>query len=884
MTPTTPPPSISVPATPTPGAANPAGCGSRLFARGLTLTEPDAGSVTARVEVVRSRPSEPEASVTVRASSGTAAAGVDYAAFTNQLVFPAGIGTQVVEVVVAGDLAVEPVETITLLFTNAVAADLVTTQVTVYVLDNDLPRVSARDAAVNEGDGGTTIAVIPVQLSAPPTNTVSLQGFTSNGTAVAGSDYTALTGTSIVFTVGVTQHLVRVAVLADNDPEGTETFFLHLQAISNAVLDRTPATCTIVDDDVTVTPPEMWISDVTVLEGHAGATQAVFTVTLSTSSVLAVSVTYATADLTAGAPADYTALPATALSFTPGVTSRTVSVEVQGDLVSEPTQTFRVVLSAPVNATLVDAQGVGTIVDDDPLALTCPGDVFLVVTGEAGAIVTFDATLSSNECGATASLDPPSGSYFPLGTNSVAATAAGSCWTPVTCSFAVVVQAAAEACPYAYTVTDLGALGGSNSIGLGMNDRGEVVGSYYDTNGQRRAFHWQQGVMTDPGLLPGGLYAYAEDINNQGQIAGTSDATGTVDGLSIDDHAFTYAAGNFTDLGTLGGKSSVAHGQNSAGDVVGWSFRRFQTYNINPFLRTKDTNINLQLFCGVDDPGEAYDVNDHTQVVGFAVACGPFYGYRPFVWQDFAGDLADSPADMIHLGTFGGNNGVGRAINNRGQIAGGADVVTSPTTIRHAFLVTPLETATGRIWYVDANADQINDLMQDLGALPGHTYAEGWDLNDAGDAVGFSYSNGVYVATLWTNGTLRRLDDLVDPAAGWTFQQARAINNSGQITGMGTISNQIRGFLLTPCAPPDGDLRILHLLPAAYDAQSFALVWRGTGTGLQYVVEGSTGLGQQAWTPVAPTGQWPTFGTYWPGTAGTSPVQALRIRAEPSAP
>lgn len=872
-------------AAPTPGAANPSGCPSRLFARGMTVTEPDAGSITARIAVIRSRPGDPEASVLVRTDGGTAAAGTDYAAFTNTLVFPVGTGTQLLDVVVWGDLAVEPEEFVTLRFTNAIAADLVTTQIVLRILDNDLPQVHARDTTVAEGDGGSIDAVFAVQLSAPPTNTVTVQAFTSNGTAAAGADYTAVASTTVVFGAGVTQQLVRVAVLGDNDPEGTETFYLHLQAPGGAVLGTTPATGTIVDDDLTATPPNLWISDAAVTEGHGGSTHAVFTVTLSTSSVLAVSVTYATEDISAAAPADYTAIPPTVLGFSPGVTSRTISVAVQGDLVSEPTQTFRVVLSSPVNVTVLDGAGIGTIVDDDPLALACPDDQTITVTGEVGAVATYAAEPATNECGATVTFDPPSGSFFPHGTNVVTATAAGACWAGVTCTFAVIVQAAADECPFAYAVLDLGALGGSNSVGLGLNDRGRVVGHYFDgTNGLRRAFRWQDGTMTDLGTLPGGLYAAASDINNRGEIAGWSDATGTVDGLAIDDHAFRWTNGVLADLGTLGGKSSIAHGMNSAGDVVGWSFRRFQTFNINPFLHTKGTNINLQLFCGVDDPGEAYDVNDQTQVVGFAYACGPFWGYRPFVWQDFAGDLQDSDADMIHLGTLGGDNGVARGINNRGQIAGGADVVTSPSTIRHAFLVTPIENATGRIWYADANADQVNDLMQDLGLLPGHTYAEGWDLNDAGDVVGYSYSNGVYVAVLWTNGVIRRLDDLVDPAAGWTFQQARAVNNSGQITGYGTISNQTRAFLLTPCAPAQGELRITQLVPSPLNAASATIVWRGSGTGLQYTVESGTNALGTAWTPVAPTSQWPTFSTFWSAPAGTTEIRHLRIRAEPAGP
>ena len=110
--------------------------------------------------------------------------------------------------------------------------------------------------------------------------------------------------------------------------------------------------------------PTMSINDVTITEGASGTSAANFTVSLSSASSNTVTVNYATADNTAVAGVDYVATSGT-LTFTPGQTSRTLSVAINGDVLNEDNVSFNVNLTAPVNATISDSQGVGTIVDDD---------------------------------------------------------------------------------------------------------------------------------------------------------------------------------------------------------------------------------------------------------------------------------------------------------------------------------------------------------------------------------------------------------------------------------------------------------------------------------------------------------------------------------------
>jgi chitinase len=101
-----------------------------------------------------------------------------------------------------------------------------------------------------------------------------------------------------------------------------------------------------------------------VQEGHSGFTPAVFVVSLSRASARTVTVRYATAPGTAQAGSDYSSVSGT-VSFAPGATTAAVNVPVIGDRRCERDETFLLRLSDPVGGTLADAEGTGTIVNDD---------------------------------------------------------------------------------------------------------------------------------------------------------------------------------------------------------------------------------------------------------------------------------------------------------------------------------------------------------------------------------------------------------------------------------------------------------------------------------------------------------------------------------------
>src|SRR5207249_359301 len=124
-------------------------------------------------------------------------------------------------------------------------------------------------------------------------------------------------------------------------------------------------TYTILDDDP---PPSLSINNVSLTEGTGGTTNANFSVTLSMASARTISVNFATADGTAVAGTDYMAKSGT-LTFPPGTVSLTIIVAVTGDNSPEFNETFFVNLSNPINATIADGQGLGTIRSDDFIAL-----------------------------------------------------------------------------------------------------------------------------------------------------------------------------------------------------------------------------------------------------------------------------------------------------------------------------------------------------------------------------------------------------------------------------------------------------------------------------------------------------------------------------------
>jgi hypothetical protein len=221
------------------------------------------------------------------------------------------------------------------------------------------PLVSVSDVSVNEAAGTMTFTVTRSNVAA---GAFSVDYATANGTATAGSDYDATSGT-LNFADNQVSAQVTVTIGADGTPELDETLFLNLSnATGGATIADAQGIGTIVNDDGA--PIQVSINDVSIAEGNAGTSILTFTVT-RTGGTGAFDVDFATANNTATAGSDYVANSGT-LSFAAGQNSQTISITINGDLTQEQTENFFVNLGNATNdAVIIDAQGVGTIVNDE---------------------------------------------------------------------------------------------------------------------------------------------------------------------------------------------------------------------------------------------------------------------------------------------------------------------------------------------------------------------------------------------------------------------------------------------------------------------------------------------------------------------------------------
>ena len=296
-----------------------------------------------------------------------------------------------------------------------------------------------------------------------------------------------------------------------------------------------------------------------------------------------------------------------------------------------------------------------------------------------------------------------------------------------------------------YTVTDLGTLGGIQSVGLGVSKSGDVTGSstVVCPDCGSHAFLYHDGQMQDLGTLPNGSSsegigisvrrergARREDLAPKKRredilITGDSNLKSACSNDCGPIHAFLYSDGKMRDLGTLpGGISSLGYAVNRKGQVTGWAD---QGQNQHAFLYSNGT--------------------------------------------------------MHDLGTLpGGRFSAGRGINQSGEITGYS---ATPDADVHAFLYS-------------------HGSMKDLGTLPGKSFSYGEGINRHGQIVGNARNLFDPHAFLYSHGAMQDLNNLIPSNSGWVLEFAEAINDRGPITGSGNHDGQSHAFLLTPTCTQHG--------------------------------------------------------------------------------
>ncbi len=357
-----------------------------------SVTEGDSSSVNLTFTVTLSASVSSQHTVNYAdAGSGTATSGTDYTSISGDtLTFAANETSKTITVSVTGDTLDEGTgETVVISLSNATTG-ISTASGTGTITDND-PKFSINSPSVTEGDGNSVNLVFTVTLSASSTSQYTVDyADAGSGTATSGSDYTAVTASTLTFAAGTTSQTITVSVTGDTAGEANETVVITLSnAAGGAGISTASGTGTITDDDLAFS-----IDSPSVTEGDSGSADLVFTVTLSTASASPQTVDYA--DATTGSAtsgSDYTAVTANTLTFAPNVTTQTITVRVTGDTLDEGNETVVISLS---NATagISTASGTGTIVDDD---LTFSIDSPSVTEGDSGSVnLVFTVTLSAS--------------------------------------------------------------------------------------------------------------------------------------------------------------------------------------------------------------------------------------------------------------------------------------------------------------------------------------------------------------------------------------------------------------------------------------------------------------------------------------------------------
>jgi Zn-dependent metalloprotease len=331
------------------------------------------------INVVRTGFPGPAASVTWTTVAGTAGA-ADFTARSGTLTWPAGdasprtivigpVAATGAYVPITNDTLIEGPESFTVKLSAPSGAVLGSTSVATVTIVSDDRGIAMSSAAQTVAEAAGTVAV-QVQRLGPPAGAVSVNYSTSNGTAVAGTHYTATSGTLAWADGDAAPQSIVVPIIDNAAVNANRTFMVNLSGPSGATLGSPGSTTvTIADDDNTL---QFSAPTATVTEGTAALT---LTVTRVGGLATAASVTWTTADGTAlagtdfGTAGDTTPLTGT-LSWPAGTGgAKTLSIPIINDTIVEGAKTFTVNLSNPSGATLGAAATATVTVNDNDSGL-----------------------------------------------------------------------------------------------------------------------------------------------------------------------------------------------------------------------------------------------------------------------------------------------------------------------------------------------------------------------------------------------------------------------------------------------------------------------------------------------------------------------------------
>jgi hypothetical protein len=372
------------------------------------------------------------------------------------LTFLNGESSKTITINVAGDRTVEPDELFDLTLSNPSGNSRISTAIASGTIRNDdsaataLVSIAVADASKDEGDEGTTSFQFTIVRSA------NLDLATTMNFAVAGIGTDPAEATDFVgsilqsgvinFAVGESSKTITVDVRADTEIEADESFQVVLSNVSaGSSLVTAAATGSIRNDDNETIPATLAIAaaDAAKDEGNTGVSALTFTVTRSGNPTVEVTVNYSvTGTATEGASASdfVTALPSGTITFASGVTTQTITINVNGDTEVEPNESFLVTLDSPNGSAMITTGSATGVIRNDDMNVVNQSTLSIAATnatrneGNTGQSTTFTFTVTRT--GNTDGISTANYDVMGSGTNAANATDFGGTFPRGTVTFA----------------------------------------------------------------------------------------------------------------------------------------------------------------------------------------------------------------------------------------------------------------------------------------------------------------------------------------------------------------------------------------------------------------------------------------------------------------
>jgi Ca2+-binding RTX toxin-like protein len=349
-----------------------------------TFSLNEDGSLVSAVIVTRTGGSYGSVSATLSMNNGTAA-NSDYTKSPIVVAFgDRDAVSKVIQIPIADDNLRESNETIRLSLSKPQGRATLGVQrtTTLTIVDNDsLPTVTINPAALSqeEGNSGTSTFTFTVSLSHGSNQTILVPYITENGSAIAGSDYLASSGT-LTFKPGEVSKKILITANKDTTVEQDETFRVKLDSPTNAILGaNTQTSATIVNDDTVLefSTPSFSVNE----DGTAIDT---ITVTRSGSGKGIVSATLSMNNGTAS-DSDYTKSPIVVTFGDGDLVSKLIQIPIANDNLHESNETIKLSLSRPQGGATIGVQRTATltVVDSDSPHLSLPGSGDSNATGDS---------------------------------------------------------------------------------------------------------------------------------------------------------------------------------------------------------------------------------------------------------------------------------------------------------------------------------------------------------------------------------------------------------------------------------------------------------------------------------------------------------------------